>query len=146
MKSTLALFILGLTLTGAASAAPADAPPPPNLPPPPSGPPPGMTPGNISQDEMHELSQAHDTAFKSNPSLQADVKSFMEAQQAMQARAIALQEKIKGAMIKADPKVEAIFAKMEAGMSQRPGGMPMPPPPSTPPPSMPKASAPPTNK
>jgi hypothetical protein len=71
-------------------------------------------PGGLTRDEMEELHAAHDAALKANPDLAIEEK--------------AVRDKIEAAMVAADPKVEAILAKMKAHHGGP--GMDGPPPPS----------------
>ncbi len=61
----------------------------------------------LTDAERQELMAAHDAAMKADPSLEAEQKDLAEKQQA-------LRKKTDDAMIKADPKVEPILAKLKA--------------------------------
>jgi len=64
------------------------------------GPPVGRHMDGLTPEEHHELMAAHQAAMQANPDLEQEQK--------------ALQDKINAAMIKADPNVAPIIAKMEA--------------------------------
>jgi len=78
--------------------------------PPPDGPPPGghHGMGMLTQDERTELKAAHEKADQDNPDLAAQGKQLREQFRDFE-------KKMHEAMIKADPKVEPILAKLEAG-------------------------------
>jgi hypothetical protein len=63
--------------------------------------------GGLTPEEHQELMNAHKAAMDANPDLVAEQK--------------ALQDKINAAMIKADPKVEPILAKLEAAHKHHEG-------------------------
>jgi hypothetical protein len=66
--------------------------------------------GMLTPEERQELMAARQKAMADNPDLAAQMK--------------ALQDKINQAMIKADPKVAPIIAKMEAARQQHGDGGP----------------------
>ena len=112
MKRILLVLSLGAFLAAPAFAQSAGTNTPPANPPPhgPGGPPPGGHLGGmnvLTPEERDQLKSAHDAALAANPALDAEFKDLQEKQKA-------LQEKIKAAMIKADPSVAPILAKMEA--------------------------------
>jgi Spy/CpxP family protein refolding chaperone len=97
----------------------------------PSGPPPGGGPGGhhgmkfLTEADRAELKKAHDAAAAANPDLFKQDEEFhqkMEASrdsgtppdQSMMEQGKALREQIDAAMIKADPAVEPIIAKIKA--------------------------------
>lgn len=94
----------------------------------PQGPPPGEGPpgGGLTPDERQELKSAHDAALQANPDLAAQEKQLREEMDA-------LHKQIDAAMIKADPNVAPIIAKMQAAHHHHDGpdgGDGPPPPPS----------------
>jgi Spy/CpxP family protein refolding chaperone len=101
MKRTLLLLALGLSLSCPAWAQ-TDTPPP-------DASPGGHHPGGmLTPDERTELKTAHDAAFKANPDLETEGKQLHEQMEAFQ-------KKMHDAMVAADPNVEPILKKMEAG-------------------------------
>ncbi len=62
----------------------------------------------LTPEERTELKTAHETALKDNPDLATEEKSLRDEQKAFM-------QKMHDAMVKADPNVEPILAKMEAG-------------------------------
>jgi hypothetical protein len=118
MKHLLVLLVFGAFL--AAPALAQDQNPPPGAPPP--GPPGGHH-GILSDTEKQELHAAHDAAYQADSSLateESDLKAKMEA----------FHEKVNAAMVKADPKVAPILAKLDAAHHH--GGGPQGPPPPPP--------------
>jgi len=111
---------------------------------PPSGPPPG---GHHDRDlsiltdaERQELKKAHDEAAQADPTLEAQGKDIMDKMKAaheagekpsadLMAQMHAFREKMEAAMIKADPNVAPILAKLKAAHKHHdgPGGPPPPP-------------------
>ncbi len=97
---------------------------------PPGGPPHGGHMGGgfgmLTQDERDELRKAHDAALQNDQSLAQEGKDLQEKMKAYQ-------DKVNAAMIKADPKVAPIIAKLEKEHKHHgPGGSPegdQPPPP-----------------
>jgi hypothetical protein len=96
----------------------------------------------LTSDEQQELEAAHKAAIQADPSLETEGKDIMEKMKAAHesgekpsqdliAQAHAFRKKLDEAMIKADPKVAPIIAKIEAAHAHRggPGGPPPPPPP-----------------
>jgi len=63
---------------------------------------------------MQELNQARQDAFQANPDLAAEGKALKEQEEAFH-------KKLEAAMIKADPKVEPILAKMKEGRPHHEG-------------------------
>lgn len=62
----------------------------------------------MTQDERTELKTAHDDAVKANPDLATEGKKLHEEMDAYM-------KKMHDAMVKADPNVEPILKKLEAG-------------------------------
>jgi len=117
MKRILLVLILGAALASPSFAQPADST---NAPP--QGPPPGgHHGGGLTSDEWQQLKSAHDAALQANPDLAAQEKQLKEEMEA-------LHKKLDAAMIKADPKVAPILAKLEAA-HQHHGDQDGPPPP-----------------
>lgn len=85
-----------------------------------ANPPPRHEHRGLTQDEMDELRQAHEAAFKANPDLEAEGQALREKMDAYE-------KKLHEAMIKADPKVAPILAKMPPRRPGGPGGPPPPP-------------------
>jgi Spy/CpxP family protein refolding chaperone len=105
MKSTLLIAALSLCLTAPLWAQSDDSS---DSTPPPAG---GHHhwkggPGGLTQDERTELKTAHDSALQANPDLAAEEKQLHQ-----QWKDYA--KKMHDAMVKADPKVEPILAKMK---------------------------------
>ena len=75
----------------------------------------------LTDEERQELQAAHDAALKADPDLEAEGKDLMDKMKAYH-------EKLDAAMIKADPNVAPIIAKMEAAHQHHdgPGGPPPP--------------------
>jgi hypothetical protein len=73
----------------------------------------------LTKEELTELQTAHDEALKSNPDLDAEGKELMKKQEEYR-------KKLHDAMVKADPKVEPILAKMHDRPPGGPGGPPPP--------------------
>ena len=114
MKRSFLLLAMGVLLSvpvlaqsqgGAAGAPPANPPHNKDGAPPGGG---GGHMGGLSPEERQELMSARKAAMDANPDLAAEQK--------------ALQEKINAAMIKADPKVAPLIAKMDAARKQREAG------------------------
>jgi len=138
MKRTLLLLSLGALLTCPSLAQPADST---NAPP--SGPPPGEGHHHdlkfLTDAEKQELHKAHDAALAADPTLATQKKDLMdqmkEAHDAgekpsadLMAQMHAFREKMDAAMIKADPNVAPIIAKIKAHHPHGgPGGPPPPP-------------------
>jgi Spy/CpxP family protein refolding chaperone len=64
--------------------------------------------GGLTQDERTELKTAHDKALQDNPDLATEEKQ-------MHQQMCDYMKKMHDAMVKADPNVEPIFAKMKSG-------------------------------
>lgn len=96
----------------------------------------GMSP--VTQDDIAELKKAQSAAI-ADPSIAKDITDLKEREQALQERGKALEAKVRAAMIKADPKVEPILAKIDA--ARRYQQMQSAPPPSGNPPPMPPPPA-----
>ena len=112
---------------------------------PPPGPPPGEDGGHhdhmkfLTDAEKAELKKAHEAALAADPSLKTEGEALhakMEANKTAgtkpteedMAAGKAFHEKMDAAMIKADPAVEPILAKMKAHHHHEGGGAPPPPP------------------
>jgi hypothetical protein len=133
-----------LTLTfGALIACPAMAQPADDTNAPPPGPPPGghHHGPDLTDAEKAELKKAHDAALAADSSLAAQEKSIRDKMEADRdsgnppsdedkAAFKAFHEKMDAAMIKADPAVAPILAKMKHHHGG-PGGPPPPPPADT---------------
>jgi Spy/CpxP family protein refolding chaperone len=104
MKTPLLIAALSLCLTAPLWAQSDDSPPPP----PPDGEHHGHGGPGLTKDEWTELKSAHDAALQANPDLATQEKALHQQMKD-------LQQKIHDAMVKADPKVEPILAKLEAG-------------------------------
>ena len=139
MKRVLLLLTLGVLLSIPTFAQlSSGSTPQPATPPPPSGPPPGGSPGMaLTSEEIQELHQAQEAALAADPSLRAAIQD-------LQKRGLALQKKIRAAIIKADANTAPIIAKIEAAQAMHSLGLPpqgnpppsgnpqpMPPPPSS---------------
>jgi Spy/CpxP family protein refolding chaperone len=153
MKRKLLLITLGVALAGSAWAQSTNSTnTPPANPPPPGGPPPG---GHhhldlskiLTPEERQELDAAHAAAIKANPDLGAQEKELIGEMQeahdsgeppdpALFTQMADLRKKLHDAMIKADPKIKPILAKLDAAMKLHfhlpggagsPGGPPPPP-------------------
>ncbi len=74
----------------------------------------------LTREEMQELHQAHDAALQADPNLAAEDKEMKEKMDAFR-------KKMDEAMIKADPNVAPILAKLQAA-HQHHGGPDGPPP------------------
>jgi Spy/CpxP family protein refolding chaperone len=139
MKQILLTLTLGAMLTAPAWAQTnTDAPPPP---PPPDGPPGEHHPGMdfLTDAEKQELHKAHDAAEAADPSLATEEKSLMAGMESSRdsgqppskddmEKMRAFHDKMDAAMIKADPAVAPIIAKLKAHHHHHDG--PPPPPPS----------------
>lgn len=126
MKRFTLLFITGLSLAGttwAQQATPASQPTPS-----PGATPAETAPNMITSDEARELHEARSAAIRVHPELIADMQKLMDRRRDLEAR-------INAAMIKADPGVAPIIAKIEAKYHRQSSGAPDGPSPSTPPPS-----------
>ena len=120
MKRTLLLLTLGAVLACPASFAQAESPTnAPSQTPPPGGPPHDGR-GGLTEEEKQELHAAHDAAIKADPSLDTEGKALKEQMEAYN-------KKLHAAMVKADPKVEPILAKLDASRGHH-GGPDGPPP------------------
>ena len=117
MKRTLLVLTLGALLTCPTFAQPAGSTNAPSH----QGPPPGGRQGMLTDEEQQELHKAHDAALQANPDLAAEGKALTEKMEAFH-------KKLDAAMIKADPKVAPILAKLEAA-HQHHGDQDGPPPP-----------------
>jgi len=133
MKRTLLLSVLGLTLTCAARAqtdstnAPAN--PAPGAPPPP---PPAVATGTpLTLEEEQEVNKAHSAALIADPSLAAEeralwgkLKAAHDAGQRpgpdVMAELHDFNAKLEAGMIKNDPKVEPLLAKLDAAHPHNP--------------------------
>jgi hypothetical protein len=91
----------------------------------------------LTPAEKAELKKAHDAAIAADPSLETEGAALRASHQpgtppsdADKAKFEAFHEKMDAAMIKADPAVEPILAKMKAHHHGPggPGGTPPPPP------------------
>jgi len=138
------LFLV-LTLT-AALASPAFAQPADSTNTPPPGPPPGEGGGHHHMDfltdaEKQELHKAHDAAITADPALGTEEKDLMDQMKQahesgnppsddLKAKMHAFHEKMDAAMIKADPAVEPILAKIKAHHHDHDKGGPPPPAPA----------------
>jgi hypothetical protein len=100
MKPILILFLMSLGMVNA-GAQDTNMPPPPMPPPPP----PGGEMAGLTKEECARLKAAHDKAIQQDPSLDQKIK---EAHQALEEAKKALVP----AMIKADPSVEPLLAKI----------------------------------
>jgi Spy/CpxP family protein refolding chaperone len=69
---------------------------------------------DLTADERTELKAAHDAAIQANPDLATEGKQLHDQMEAYQ-------QKLHDAMVKADPKVEAILAKMPHHHGPPPG-------------------------
>ncbi len=112
MKRTLLLLALGAFLavpafaqTAGSSLTPASPPATTHTP---GDRPPGGRMGGLTPEDRQELMPARQEAMQANPELAQEQK--------------ALQDKINAAMIKADPNVAPIIAKMEATRQKRQDG------------------------
>ena len=119
------LFVAGLALTGTAWAQQAESTSA-------SKSPPGEThaeavPTIITSDEVMELHEARSAAIRAHPELIADMQKLMEKSRVLEAR-------INAAMIKADPGIAPLIAKVEARRNRQPEGMSPSPSPANPPP------------
>lgn len=119
MKQILLLSALALSLNGAAWAQSDST----NAPP--SGPPPVQHASILSPEEDQEVNKAHSAALFADPSLAAEERAlwgkFKAARDAgerpspdVMAELQDLNTKLYAAMIKIDPKVEPLLAKLEA--------------------------------
>lgn len=130
-------ILLVLTL-GAALATPSFAQSTPST----NAPPPGghhdHDMAGLTDAEKQELKAAHDAAITADPTLGTDGKALMDQMKAahesgqppsddLKAQMHAFREKMNAAMIKADPNVAPIIAKLEAAHKHHDG-----PPPATP--------------
>ena len=79
--------------------------------------------GPLTGEEKEELRQAHDAAMQADPALDAEGKDLKEKMNAYR-------KKVDAAMIKADPKVAPIIAKLEAAHPHHEGPDGPPPPPT----------------
>ncbi len=124
-------------------------PPPTNAPP--NGPPPGegehhhggMLDKILTPEEKAEVMKAHEEALAQNPSLEAEEKDLTdkmrEAHESgampdpdLMEQGMEFRQKLHDAMVKADPPVAPILAKLEAAMPKFGGHQgPSVPPPST---------------
>jgi Spy/CpxP family protein refolding chaperone len=102
----------------------------------PPGPPPGEPGGHhgmkfLTEAEKAEFKKAHDAALAADPTLakeDADMKAAHDAGTPPDKEAMkAFHEKMDAAMVKADPAVAPILAKIKAH-HHGPGGPPPPPP------------------
>src|SRR5271155_1264957 len=141
MKRIFLLLTLGAALTCPSFAQPADS----TNAPPPGGPPDGgfhhdHGMGFLTDAEKAELKKAHDAAIAADPSLATEEKANWDAMKAahesgtpptddQKAAWKAFHEKMDAAMIKADPNVAPIIAKIQAHHHGGPGGAGGPPPP-----------------
>ena len=118
MKRLLLILTLGAALASPSFAQPADST---NAPPP--GPPHGEGDHHavLTQDQREELKTAHDAALQANPDLAAQEKQLRQQMDA-------LHKQINAAMIKIDPNVAPLIAKLEASRPRHegPGGPPPP--------------------
>src|SRR5580698_608809 len=108
MKRFMLLLILALSLSGtiwAQQTVPTPAAPPPTTPA--GAPPVAANPGQITPVEWQELRAAHAAALQANPDLTAESRKLAE-------RMHAFEDKIDAAMVKADPTLAPIIAKIEA--------------------------------
>jgi hypothetical protein len=135
MKRILLLLTLGAVLSCPSYAQTSNAAPPP-------GPPPGgphfdkiLTPA-----EQAEMKKAHDAAIAADPTLATEEKDIhdqmKEARDSgeppsddLKAQMKAARDKMDAAMIKADPAVAPIIAKLKAAHHHHEGGDGPPPPP-----------------
>ena len=111
MKPKLLAVALSLCLTGPSWAQDASPTPPP---PPPPGEHHHWGGANLTEDEKTELKSAHDAALQANPDLATEGKQLHQQMEAFQ-------QKMHDAMVKADPKVEPILAKMHHHHGPPPG-------------------------
>jgi hypothetical protein len=128
MKQLALLLIMALPLSGTvwaqqAGSTPASPTRPPSGAPPPGAPPTGAN--QITPDEWQELRAARSAAFQANPDLVAENRKLSEKMRA-------LEDKINVAMVKADPTIGPIIAKLEANRPHP--GAPAGSPPAAPPP------------
>ena len=128
MKRLTLLLIVAASLTGTASAQQAGSTPPSHTNLPSGAPPAGANQFTITPDELMELHTARSAAINAHPDLIAETQKLME-------RMHALNGQINAAMIKIDPGVAPIIAKVEANRNRRSQGMPATPPPANPPPA-----------
>jgi len=99
---------------------------PPSGAPPPGVPSTGANQITITPAEWQELSAARTAAFQANPDLLAENRKLSEKMRA-------LMDKINAAMVKADPTIAPIIAKLEANRPHP--GTPASSPPTTPSPA-----------
>jgi len=121
MKRTLLLSALGLSLICAAAAQPAST----NASPP-------LQPGNpLTAEEGQEVSKAHSAALAADPSLAAEEQALWGKLKAardagagpnpdLMAELRDFNTKLEAAMIKNDPKVEPLLAKLDAAHPHHP--------------------------
>ena len=127
------------------STAPASTNAPADNPPPPGGGGPGGPGGHhdhmrfLTDAEKAELKKAHDAAIAADPSLATEEEALKAAHEAgtpptedQKAQFKAFHDKLDAAMIKADPAVEPIIAKIKAHHPHGPGGDKDGPPPAPP--------------
>ena len=88
---------------------------------PPNGPPPGGPRNPLSKEERQEVRQARDTALQADPALAAEGRD-------LEAKMRDYHQKVNAAMIKADPNVAPLLAKMDAAHPHHGGGAGGPPP------------------
>jgi hypothetical protein len=138
MKSILLTLVLGTLMACPALAQRSDS----TNAPPPGGPPEGHRHGMdfLTDAEKTELKKAHDAAIAADPSLATEEQSMKEKMEAVRdsgnppseedkAAFKAFHEKMDAAMLKADPGVAPILAKIKAHHRGGPGGPGGPPPP-----------------
>jgi hypothetical protein len=128
MKRLTLILIVAACLTGTASAQQAGSTPAAHTNLPSGVPPAGMAQFAITSDELMELHTARSAAINAHPDLITENQMLME-------RMHALNDKINAAMIKIDPGVAPIIAKVEANRNRRAPGMAATPPPANPPPA-----------
>ncbi|MCE0497468.1 MAG: hypothetical protein LV481_05920 [Methylacidiphilales bacterium] len=144
MKRKLLLIALGAALAGSAWAQSTNSTnTPPANPPPPGGPPPHHRldlSKILTPEERQELDAAHAAAIKANPDLGAQEKELIGEMQeardsgeppdpALFTQMADLRKKLHDAMLKTDPKIKPILAKLDAAMKLHHGGFGGPPPP-----------------
>ena len=76
----------------------------------------------VTPEEKEKLHAAHDAVMKADPALEAEGKDLMEKQHAHE-------KKVDDAMIKSDPSLAPLIAKMEKERMMHPHGGPGGPPP-----------------
>jgi hypothetical protein len=132
MKRTLLVITVGALLACPLFAQPTDS----TTAPPPGGHHPGMD--SLTEAEKQEMHKAHDAAVAADPSLGTQEKDLMDQMKAahdaggppsedLRDKMHAFRETMDAAMIKADPGVEPILAKIKAHHPHGgPGGTPPP--------------------